>query len=258
MRKPISPHGIPELRKAVEFLSLEQGLTRTDLARQVGISVGYLNGFIRGRKHPRNEIKARVINSFPLRDAQRRHLFELAQPSQHLPPTDELHRCITKLGAQDHLADLDAYGYVGLYLDPLRNILCGNESFHQLVPGLAAVDHNYVRWMFSPEARRLVVNWPDEARLAVIILRSSLGRFRDDPRARELFETLMRDRDFARLWKSTTMQVAYGRDIPTPMLVHTPDATEPQPLDLEISQYNGCEYVIFANGGYETVDTATR
>ncbi|MGN2638423.1 MmyB family transcriptional regulator [Nocardia takedensis] len=124
----------------------------------------------------------------------------------------------------------------------------GNKTFHRSVPGLDEAEHNYIQWIFSRHARRIVVDWESEARLAVAILRAVLGRYRNLPRARRLFHTLMSNPDFARIWRATPMHVAYGRDYPAPIRVHTPHSDEPQPCHLTLTDYDGCDNIVVAYG----------
>ncbi|WP_040713560.1 MmyB family transcriptional regulator [Nocardia takedensis] len=245
------PRGIPILRDSLEYLRNQHGLSREALAHRIDKSTSLLNQVAYGTRAASVEVLEALACVFNLSDDEQTHIRELSEPSQHLPPADAIRSCLIDLNVQANLDEADARDTLLVYLDPLRTVLLGNRIFHRAVPGLADADGNYFLWLFSAEARRLVADWEDEARLAVTILRTVLGRHRALPRAHALFRKLMTDPDFARIWESTTMQVAYGRGIRNPIRARTPDSTEPISLDLEIAEFGGCEYTISAYGTYK-------
>ncbi|WP_280473008.1 helix-turn-helix domain-containing protein [Nocardia asiatica] len=252
MRKAPALDGMPDFHDSLEWLRHRHHLSRESAAQHAGFSSSYLHRLIRNRTYPGPRVFTKLADAFDLDSSQRRHLHELWQPSLELPPAEELRQRLTGLGIQAHLDHLDTRYTLAVYLDPLRTVLHGNRIFHRMVPGLAEADNNYFQWMFSPAARDRIHNWDNEARYTVTILRGPLGRYRDLPRARMLFQRLRTTPEFPRIWESTPMQVTYDRPRPTPIHVHTPGTDKPLPLNLEISDYPDCPHVLLAYGLYDT------
>ncbi|WP_433195794.1 helix-turn-helix domain-containing protein [Nocardia sp. CA-107356] len=245
------PAGLPDFHDSLEFLRRHHHLSRESAAQHAGISTSYLNRLAQNRKlFPRRNVVTKLAHSYGLDPCQQRYLHELWEPSAHLPSADEMRHRLTSLGVPAHLDYLDTREVLAVYIDPLRTVLQGNQIFHRTVPGLADAGNNLALWIFTATARRIIDNYDDEARLAVTILRAALGRYRDLPRARHLFQTLCADPEFTRLWESTTLQVAYGRPSPAPIRLRTPDTDEPRTLNLEISEFTDCADVLVAYGIY--------
>ncbi|MGY1876375.1 MmyB family transcriptional regulator [Nocardia gipuzkoensis] len=252
MRKAPALDGMPDFHDSLEWLRHRHHLSRESTAQQAGFSSSYLHRLIRNRTYPGPRVFTKLVDSFDLDSSQRRHLHDLWQPSLELPPAEELRQRLTGLGIQTHLDQLDTRYTLAVYLDPLRTVLHGNRTFHRMVPGLAEADNNYFQWMFSPAARDHIHDWDNEARYTVTILRGTLGRYRDLPRARTLFRKLRTTPEFRRIWESTPMQVTYDRPRTTPIHVRTPATDKPLPLSLEISDYPDCPHVLLAYGLYDT------
>ncbi|MGY2090472.1 MmyB family transcriptional regulator [Nocardia gipuzkoensis] len=252
MHKAPPLDGMPDFHDSLEWLRHRHHLTRESAAQQAGFSTSYLNKLIRDRTYPGTRVFTKLADAFDLDPAQRRHLHELWQPSDDLPPAQQLRQHLTALGIQTHLDHLDNRQALAVYLDPLRTVLHGNRTFHRMVPSIAEADNNYFQWMFSPAARDHIDNWDNEARYTVTILRGTLGRYRDLPRARDLFRKLRTTPEFPRIWEATPMQVTYDRPRPTPIHIRTPGTNKPLSLNLEISDYPDCPHVLLAYGLYDT------
>ncbi|MGY1946221.1 helix-turn-helix domain-containing protein [Nocardia asiatica] len=252
MRKAPPLDGMPDFHNSLEWLRHRDHLTRESAAQQAGFSSSYLNKLIRDRISPGPRVFAKLAHAFDLDPSQRRHLHELWQPSDDLPPAEQLRQHLTVLGIQTHLDHLDNRQALAVYLDPLRTVLHGNRTFHRMVPSIAEADNNYFQWMFSPAARDHIHNWDNEARYTATILRGTLGRYRNLPRARTLFRKLRTTPEFPRIWETTPMQVTYDRPRPTPIHIRTPGTDEPLSLNLEISDYPDCPHVLLAYGLYDT------
>ncbi|WP_431953283.1 helix-turn-helix domain-containing protein [Nocardia lijiangensis] len=244
--------GMPDFHDTLEFLRHRHHLSRESAAQQAGFSGSYLNRLIRDRTNPGHRVFAKLARAFDLDPLQRRHLQELWQPSADLPPAEELRQRLIGQGVQAHLDELDARKVLAVCCDPLRTVLHGNQIFRSTVPGLAEADDNFSLWMFSPAARDSIVNWESEIRYTVAILRGTLGRYRDLPRARSLFRKLRATPEFPGLWDSTPMQVAYGCRRPAPINLRAPWTNQPRSLSLEISEYGESSDVFIANGVFGT------
>ncbi|MEU4317645.1 hypothetical protein AB0F85_04520 [Nocardia fluminea] len=181
---------------------------------------------------------------------QRLHLQDLLQASEHLPSTDELRRHLADQEVQAHLDSLDRHEILGAYLDSLLTVLHGNEALHRMMPGLDEVDFNIIRWMLTPTARARVEGVHDELLYLVTNLRAALDRYRDAPRARELFHTLRAEIGFRDAWDGTPMQVTYNWPRTTPIRLRMPGIRRPIPLNLEINEFGASSEILIVHGFY--------
>ncbi|MCP2298355.1 Helix-turn-helix domain-containing protein [Nocardia amikacinitolerans] len=244
--------GMPDFHDTLEFLRLRDRRSRADVASSARISTSHLDKIMANRTIPGPNSFAKLTQAFDLEPAQRQHLYELWQPSRGLPHPEQLRQRLASQGVQAHLDDLATRDVLAVYVDPLRTVLAGNQIFHRTVPGLAAADNNLSLWMFSPAARASIANWDSEIRHTVAILRGTLGRYRDHPRAQSLFRKLRATPEFPRFWDSTPMQVAYGCRRPAPIHLHAPWTNQPLSLSLEISEYGESPDVLIAYGLFDT------
>ncbi|MCP2320944.1 Helix-turn-helix domain-containing protein [Nocardia amikacinitolerans] len=243
---------MPDFHDTLEFLRLRDRRSRSDVARSAHISTSHLDKIIANRTIPGPNAFAKLTDAFDLEPAQRQHLYELWQPSRALPHAEELRQRLTIAGVQTYLDDLNTRDVLAVCVDPLRTVLHGNRIFHRTVPGLAEADNNFGLWMFSPAARDNVVNWESEIRYTVAILRGTLGRYRDHPRAQSLFRKLRATPEFPRLWDTSPMQVAYGCHRLAPINLHAPWTNQPRSLSLAISEYGESPDVLIAYGVFDT------
>ncbi|MBW0272524.1 hypothetical protein ATM97_20300 [Nocardia sp. MH4] len=248
---PLLP-GMPDFHDSVEYLRLSRNLSREATAQQAGISISRLNQLIWQRQIPGTKVFDKLVRFHGLSPAQRRHWEDLLQPSRPLVSTDELRRRLTAHRVQDHLDVLDQHEILGGYLDPLQTVLMGNEVLHRMMPGLDQVDHNIIRWMLTPAAHDRVYGWHGELLGLARNLRTVLARYRDDPRAQELFHTLRKDIAFRSAWDGTPMQVTYDWPRTTPMYLRIPGTSKPLALNLEINEFGACSEVLVVHGLYST------
>ncbi|WP_431969570.1 hypothetical protein [Nocardia sp. bgisy134] len=244
--------GMPDFHDTLEFLRLRDRRSRADVARVADISTSHLDKLVANRITPGPTSFDKLTHAFDLDPDQRRHLRELWQPSRGLPHAHELRQRLTSQSVQTYLDDLDTRDVLAVCFDPLRTVLQGNQIFHRTVPGLAEADNNYTLWMFSPAARDNIDNWETEIPYTVAILRGTLGRYRDLPRARSLFRKLRATPEFPRIWDSTPMQVAYECRRLAPINLHAPWTNQPRSLSLGISEYGESPDVLI---GYGVSDT---
>ncbi|WP_435593756.1 hypothetical protein [Nocardia sp. bgisy118] len=244
--------GLPDFHDTLEFLRLRDRRSRADVARSARISTSHLDKIVGNRTTPGPNSFDKLTHAFDLDLAQRQHLHELWQPSRGLPHAEELRQRLTSRGVQTYLDDLDARDVLAVYFDPFRTVLHGNRIFHRTVPGLAEADNNYSLWMFSPAARDNIDNWESEIRHTVAILRGTLGRYRDHPRAQSLFRKLRATPEFPRFWDSTPMQVAYECHRLAPINLHAPWTNQPRSLSLGIGEYGESPDVLIAYGVFDT------
>ncbi|MET7769068.1 hypothetical protein [Nocardia sp. NPDC005366] len=250
MREDPTLPGMPNLIDSLEFLRHRRHLSRESTAKEAGFSGGRLNQINQKRTAPGPAVFKKLLTAFDtdLDTDQRRHLRELKKPSLYLPTTGELRQRLTRQGVDAHLNYLDTRNMLALCIDPLRFVLHANQTFHRMVPGLAEVDNNYVRWLFTPAARDRITDWDTEVIHTITILRANLGRYRALPRARDLYRQLRATPGFTPIWDATTMQVAYGCPHNQLLHIHTPDTDETSTLRLEISDYGGCPETLLIHG----------
>ncbi len=244
--------GMPDFHESVEFLRRQHHLSRESTAHHAGISASYLNQLIQNRTNPGPVVFDKLVSSLDLDASRRRHLEELWQPSADLPPAEELRRRLTNLGVRTHLDQLDHREIMGVYFDPLLNVLHGNQILHRVMPGLADADHNIMKWMLSAAARDSIINWDNELRFTISILRTALGRYRDLPRARLLFQDLSTHPAFRNAWRATPMRVTYYWSRPAPLRLRMPGTEQPVGLSIEIDEYGPDSDILIAHGLYNT------
>lgn len=246
---PLLP-GMPDFHDSLEYLRHTRNLSRESTAHKAGISASHLNQIIGKRKTPGPSSFDRLARFFDLSPAQRRHLEDLLQPSLDLPSPDELRRSLTEQSVHTHLAHLDQRDILGAYFDPLQTVLHGNEMLDRMMPGLDKVEHNLVRWLLTPTARERVEDWHGQLIYSVSNLRAVLGRYRDAPRAQELFQSLRTDIAFRDAWDSTALQVTYHWTCSTPIRLRIPGLTRPISLHLEVEQYGASSELFIVHGLY--------
>ncbi len=208
-RRGSAPH-IPTLGRTCFDIRIELGLSRA-LAQQChGISTSYLADIEADRTTPTPETLEKLIAGYALDPMRTRHLRELRAPAQHLPTTDGLRRYVhDNVGLMTYLGELDRRDLFAAYVDPLWNILASTDSYRSLLAGIG--EHGNVRaWLFTPHARAVLTDWRYEANRSVAVIRAISGTYRDSEQARDLIRQLRPNRDFQRLWNSST-DVAYGR-----------------------------------------------
>lgn len=203
------PH-IPTLGSTCRHIRTELGLSRAVAQQRHGISISYLADIEADRTTPKPETLEKLITGYELDSMRTRNLRELRSPAEHLPTTDSLRRCVHKdVGLMTYLRDLGKRDLFAAYVDPLGFILASTDRFRSLLPGIDETG-NARAWQFSPHAREVLTDWHHEADRTVAAIRAVLARYRDSEQARDLMRQLRPNRDFQRLWNSST-QVAYGR-----------------------------------------------
>ncbi|UGT53976.1 hypothetical protein [Nocardia asteroides] len=245
--------GMPDFHDTVEFLRHKRQLSRESTANKAGFSISRLNEVIQNRLQPGPKVKKGLFTFFDdLTPDQQRHLLDLLRPSAALPPITGLRQYLTDQSVQNHLRYLDQCEVMGAYLDPLQNVLHGNQVFYRIMPGLDDADHNIVRWMFTPTARDLIEDWHEHLLYNIRNLRASLARYRDAPRAQALFHTLHHIPEFRASWEATPLQVSYNWHRTIPLRLRLPGIEQPTQLNLEIDQYGACFEILSVHGVYST------
>ncbi|PPJ27805.1 hypothetical protein C5E45_16480 [Nocardia nova] len=228
---------MPDFYDWLQRARLHLGLSREDAAKRASISTSYVNRIERDHAHPAREVVERLARAYQLNPWQKRHTFDLWEPSATLPPTADLRCHVDSPAVQAHLDHLDTRYIASAYLTPLSTVLQNNRTFGQAVPGLDDCDHNLALWFFTPTARRVIDHWDHEAHGWVAVIRAMLGRYRDTPQAQQLLRKLRASNDFQRVWESNHLQVSYGRRAATPIRLHIPCASTPVAIGLQVTEF---------------------
>ncbi|MFE2997381.1 helix-turn-helix domain-containing protein [Nocardia sp. NPDC059246] len=230
---------MPRLGSWLQQVRDNRGLSQRQLALRTNISEPYIPKIEAGRI-PSREVLDQLICTLSLNPMQARYTRDLWAPAASLPSIDELRERSTTSSRIEHLERLDDSGVIAVYTDPLWNILAANASFHRALPGLAEPENNLALWHFhSTRGRRpamdVTLQWEHEAAFLVSILRGAFGRYRESPRARDLFERLRHDKTFARLW-SDIVNVAYARRTGDRAQLRDPATGEPYSISIDIHE----------------------
>ncbi|WP_433204621.1 helix-turn-helix domain-containing protein [Nocardia sp. CA-107356] len=227
-RYPPQQH-IPTLQTALRTIRDHLELSRIAAYERHGISASYLSQIERGERMPSIEILETIITGYGLNPMQARHLRELRTPAEVLAPLDKLRHCVRgNDGLITHIQDLEERGVLAAVVDPMWNVLACNESFRSALPDLDRTDC-IPRWLFSPIAQTVLVQWLHEAAHSVATIKAVLGRYRGSQQAHDLMRQLRPNKEFQRLWTSG-IDIACGRD--TNDLIHQRD-----PITHELASY---------------------
>jgi len=183
------------------------GLRREEAAQRAGVSATWYTWLEQGRDVSASpQALARVAVALQLTRAERAYLFELAGRRDPAVPAAAAE---APPGLAEAVARFDgpAYG-----LDRCWNAVCWNAAAGRLFAGwLGGAEPNLLRYLFlDPQARRLVVDWPDRARRVIAEFRADFSRSLADPQMRRLVERLRgEDGAFAAFWNE---QAVLGRE----------------------------------------------
>ncbi|WP_171050225.1 helix-turn-helix domain-containing protein [Nocardia cyriacigeorgica] len=213
------PH-IPTLGSACLQIRSALGISRATAYLRHGVSTTYLADIERGRVMPSLEVLEQLITGYRCDPHQARYLRELRAPAVDLDPPEKLRQLViddTELMAQ--LADLTDRGILAAYVDPLWNILACNNGFRAALPRIETTNC-IPTWLFTPAARKVLVEWEAETARAIATTKPVLARYRDSIQVRDIMRRLAPNRDFQRFW-APTVEVIYGR--PVTDLLHISD-----------------------------------
>jgi transcriptional regulator with XRE-family HTH domain len=177
------------------------GLRREEVAQLAGVSATYYTFLEQGRDvRPSRQVVAALAGALRLSPAERAHLFQLAgiplaADDQDLAET--LDPVVSALVSR--LDPFPAYVKGGRW-----DILAANRAARALFTdwsALAPGDRNKVWWMFTePAARKVYVEWENEASDLLGRFRAAAGRRPDDPDFTALIERLHQASPEVREW----------------------------------------------------------
>lgn len=185
------------------------GLRREELAMLANVSITHYTRLEQGRATSVSDglLKA-IARTLRLTEDETAHLTDLARPAVASSRVAEARVAQASASARQLLAAMTEVP--ALVLDRRNDVLAWNRLGHALLAGHLAPESpdtpadrpNMTRMLFlDEEYRRLYVDWPEQARLAVASLRLVAGRHRDDRSLAELVGRLaMNSDEFADLW----------------------------------------------------------
>lgn len=198
-------------------------LSRTELAAQAGIGVGYVIKLEQGvAVNPSLEVVDNLAGALGADSLERQHLHDLAAYHQAVgvvgKDADDGRQITEMMRAYvDHLAP-NLAGFV----DDAWNVLYANCEYSRIYrhidrPGVG----NVLTWFFQePQSRRIMVDWETEARLTVAWLRALMVRRPGSRLFLPLLRRLSTNPDFVRMWEM--QEILMGRHTPY-MYVHDLD-----------------------------------
>jgi transcriptional regulator with XRE-family HTH domain len=218
------------------------GLRREEVAGLAGMSVDYLSRLEQGRgPRPSEAVLSAMARALRVTDAEREHLFHLADAS---PPRPGRIRSAVRpsvLRLMDRFTDLPV-----LLLDAKTDVLAWNPMAAALLGDLSAIppgERNIARQAFLGAGSRVEVE-PDERerldRAIVSDLRRAAARYPDDPGLRGLVADLRAgSATFERLW---TLRELNERHSDRKCIRH-PDLG-PLELDCNVLEVHGDDQVL--------------
>lgn len=198
-------------------------LSRTELAAQAGIGVGYVTKLEQGvALNPSLEVVDDLAEALGADSLERQHLHDLTAYHQALGTTsrqaDDDHEITEMMRAYvDHLAP-----NLAAFVDDAWNILYANSEYSRIYRNIDdPTVGNVLTWFFrTPESRQIMVDWETEARLTVAWLRALMVRRPGSSLFEPLLRRLSANSDFVRMWGM--QEILMGRHIPY-MYVHDLD-----------------------------------
>jgi transcriptional regulator with XRE-family HTH domain len=197
--------GPGEVGLSVDGVRRTSGLRREETARLAGVSEGYYVRLEQGRApHPSASVLGALARALRLSDAEREHLFALAEEIRPEPEPEVL-----ASGAR-RMLELLAPPTAAYVIGRRSDVLLWNDSaaalFGHLVDGPRRP--NNVRYVFTdPEAKEIFVDWADIASDSVAHLRAATGHRPDDAELTALVAELHEvSPEFRRLWPARELR----------------------------------------------------
>jgi len=177
------------------------GLRREEVAQLAGVSATYYTFLEQGRDvRPSRQVVAALAGALRLSPAERAHLFQLAGIPLAADDQDLVETVDPVVGTLvSRLDPFPAYVKGGRW-----DVLAANRAARALFTDWAALapgDRNKVWWMFTdPAARKVYVEWEQEASDLLGRFRAAAARRPDDPAFTTLIERLHQASPEVRDW----------------------------------------------------------
>jgi len=217
---------IPSLPDYLEHVRTDLGWSRRQVSNLGDVSLHQLRHVEHGTRNATAEVVDQLIAAYQLTAAQARYIRELLMPAVPLPYPPGLGSQVRRTpDLIAHLAELEDRGVLGIYTDPIGNVLALNTPMRAAFPELEQIG-NTIRWWFSPPAPQAVVDWDTETDLVVAWFKAAIARHRSAPEVGDLLGDLSRHGAFLWPWVHST-RVVYTRPTDTPLrLRRLPDGRE--------------------------------
>lgn len=196
------------------------GLTRADLGRRTGLSIGLIQKIEQGSRTVTFDALAPLFDVLEVPPPMRDHIIGLTLP----PRMNSARISEADMVTPADLAVLDGYRHPACFQSqPTFDILAVNRAWTQWFPGLVP-GTNVIEWsMLDPAARRVLPQWRRQTHLLVYALRMMGPGLVPDERIAEIARTCAAAPEWDELWST---EVA-PQDIPRPtLLVAVPDTGE--------------------------------
>jgi transcriptional regulator with XRE-family HTH domain len=179
------------------------GLRREELAQLAGVGVTWYTWLEQGREiNVSRSVLLSLARTLRCDEEETDHLLALGgAPS---PPGATRSRAVTAPIQRV----LDAWTAGPAYVTDARfDVIARNAATDRIFGPFGAPDAeapNYLLWLFADDrARRLILNWEEDARRLIGVFRAIAGRYAGDPEFNELIEELQaRSPEFAQWWPS--------------------------------------------------------
>ncbi|MCP2298356.1 Helix-turn-helix domain-containing protein [Nocardia amikacinitolerans] len=229
-RQDRAGHEIPELGCWARRIRESHKLSRQRAAEHLHISKDMLKKIESGDAGCSPTVLNNLVATYDLDRAQERYTRDLARPPVPLPPLEELRARTVTVDRRAKLARLDDRDIAAAYIDPVWNLVLANQRFRAALPGVDEYGDNLCLWFFhpgstAPTAEHFVIDHHSAATYLVATLRGALGRHRETPHARTLFQDLRGSALFSQLW-DTSIALAYGRRPDDPIHLRDPTTGE--------------------------------
>jgi len=215
---------VPTLHDYLLQVRMELKWSRRRVADVTGISEPYLRQVEIGKRVPSTGILRKLIAGYQLAPAQAAYIDELLTPPVPLTPLDILRNRLNQTPTLiDYLTELGDRGVLGVYSDPIGNVLAMNKLMSNIFTDLEEIG-NMMKWWFSPVAPRVIPEWEAESDFLVGTFKAAFGRHRTAPAANQLLRHLRRHRSFTQSWVNSTF-VAYNRATTHPIRLRPPSGS---------------------------------
>jgi transcriptional regulator with XRE-family HTH domain len=177
------------------------GLRREEISMLAGVSVTWYTWLEQGRQiNASVDVLEALARALRLDEAGRRHLLALATPTPTAPVESVEHAPDALVRLIESMEPAPAY-----VLGPRWEFLAWNRAQSRLYPTIDRLDDadRNLLWVIFAEqnARRLLADWPQQARRIMAEFRAGTALLRTDPGVTRLVERLHRDSvEFAQWW----------------------------------------------------------
>jgi transcriptional regulator with XRE-family HTH domain len=196
-----------------------------ELANEAGISAGYLTKLEQGTAtNPSPQLVDQLATALKADDVARQHLHDLVEFGQAVPGSvpDTGRDQVTE--AMRANAD-SLVPHLAAFVDDAWNIIYANAEYSRIYRHIADPEvGNVLTWLFTvPEAKAIMVDWAEEARLTVAWLRTLMVRHPGSGMFNVLLRRLATSNEFVRMWDA--QQTVNSRTAPR-LRIHDLDRGE--------------------------------